>query len=93
MRLVLWRSSTRFENSAETFETPVSAKFSTFIRLAPSDGVAAARAMNALGVRETVQQKQIDGQALGKTIISPKPARPGFVTQSTFTHGGPHRGG
>lgn len=74
---------------------PFFAKLSTFIRLAPPYGVAAARAMTTLAVRETMRQKLLEGGALRKPINSPKPAR---LSQILSRCRGsrialPHRGG
>lgn len=91
----LWRSSAKFATSAETFEMPFFVKLSTFIRLAPTWGVAAAHAMTTLGVRETIQQKLLKWRALRKPIKSPKPAMPSHISLRCRGSriAGPDRGG
>lgn len=80
-RLVLRRSSAKFANSTETIEMPLFANLSTFIRLAPPCGVAAARAMTTFGIRETMQQKLLNGRALRNAypIAKTGKAEPYFV--------------
>lgn len=46
---------------------PFFANLSTFIRLAPPCGVAAARAMTTHGVRETMQQKLLGWASIAQT--------------------------
>lgn len=74
---------------------PFFARLSTCIRLAPPCGVAAARAMNAIGVCETMQQKLIEGTNITQAYQLAKTgkAESGFITSSRLAHGGAHRGG
>lgn len=89
-RLVLCRSSVRFANSTETFEMPLFAKLSTFVRLAPPCGVAAARATSPVGVQETMQQKQLKWASTMQAYQFAKAGKPepNFVTPPRLTHGG-----
>lgn len=69
---------------------PFFAKLSTFIRRAPPCGVAAARAMNMLGVRETMQQKLLKSASITHAYQFAKSgkAEPDFVTLPRLTHCG-----
>lgn len=71
-RLVPQSSSADLTNRAETFEIPSFVRLSTVIRIVPFCRVASAHAMNALGARETMQQKLIEATS---------------VTQPTLMHG------
>lgn len=86
---MLWRSSAEFANSPETFEIPVTAKLSTLIRLAPPSGVAAARAINTFGIRETMQQKlpKWTSIALAYQFAKTGKVEPDLVTMSRLAHG------
>lgn len=63
-------------------------KLSTFSRLPPPCGVAAARAMNTLGVRETMQQKLLEWASITQAYQFTKPGKlePDFVTLPRLTH-------
>lgn len=89
-RLVLRRSSAKFANSTETFEIPLFAKLSAFVRLAAPCGVAAARATSPLGVQETMQQKQLKRASNMQAYQFAKTgkAEPNLVTLPRLTHCG-----
>lgn len=88
-RLVRWRSSARFANSAQAFEKHIFfAKLSIFSRLAPPCVLATARAMNTLGVRETMQQKLLEWARITQAYQFAEPGKlePDFVTPPRLTH-------
>lgn len=69
---------------------PFFAKLSTFIRLAPAFGIAVARAVTELGVRETMQQKHLKWASITPAYQFAKTGRaePDFVTLPRLTRCG-----
>lgn len=88
--VVLWRLSAKSANNPERFEMPFFAKLSTFIGLSPPCGLAAARAMTTLGIRETMQQKLLKWASIAHVYQFAKIAKAelDFITLPRLTHCG-----